>query len=1116
MSELKVKLQKGTMAINDLHMDKKDLEEALASKQEEVKVKVAAIKTLREDKARLAEENKDLAERLQELEEEVETWEQRNEEMQVGKSEVEQLQAELSVLKEEKSSQQQKLDSMFTELDRSRALCRKLQQEQEARDQDGDAQQSLLAERDAAVQEKNKAMERISQLEKDMAALSGAKEEQAHLQLESASSSSQHGQELETKLTELQRKVERLSEENSALQTEVAGLKEEAVQVDSVDGADLRRHHRHLVKALEKRRAALSKLKEDFDKQTKSEKDTDSQGHTSQGELLTRESVLELCTESRTLMEALVSGSSVVEDIEQHFNTGSVESVPVLTQTSASTSQAPPRLEPNSNSNNLDVAAVQAENQQLWEELREKESEVYDLQECLTNLKEEHITSKQASDSLSERLSGLETVISEKDSELEILHTENTQLMTICEESKSKLTQSELKMESLKSQLHEMESVLHQAQEELNITRDSLERITKDNASHSHLTKELDSARNQIRQLESELSDASQSLSSHKEGIEELNSKYSEQKRCLERQEAQRAEQEDTIAILRNNCESAEKELFTVRSQLGQAMKLLSEEQRSTVMGRAKDPPASPQESLLAIEYAHKPALPAVMDNQVEDSNLQNGEVEVTDGVEQSQSLKKHAELLQQLQEKEDIIADLQQNNNTLVQMLEARSQSGDSSQLEVHRLQSEVKALKVEKEQMLAVMNEKSREASSLKAEVMRLMSVVSAEKSALDKLQKDNQELMSRSSPPRDDTLEDMTREAMQNLSRLVRDREVEIEALKQKNETLMAVLQDMNQGDQAVGGAAHPGTTLAAQLADKENLEKQLAALQAEREQMVAFVNQKHAESVTYHAEIQRLTALRAEENQRMEQLQSDYSTLCPQFEDKKQSLLKVQNDLINYRQKYAELEVKYGELLQKSNASETVDAASFHEVEEEKERLVSKHSVLQQDIKAQEEKLLASAEKLKEMEAAMLSKDSELSAMKKQVDSLHFQVQGLRNEMADLQQERQVAEQRQREWQEQGKSLKDLNNQLTLAMREKEFEVSSLQERVQKVTALVSEQQGEKTQVAQLLKDQEEASGVRAGLQQEVDQLTLALKQKQQHMNDLQAEVSVLKDNIQHVS
>ena len=1102
MAELKVKLQKGTMAVNDLHMDKKDLEEAVAAKQEEIKAKVAALKALREEKAQLAGQNKDLAERVQELEDELESWEQRNEDSQLKKGQIDRLQAELSELQAENSAQQQKLDTLFRELDESRTLCKKLQTEREGLDRE-------LAGMQETVQERDKALERVSELELQLADL---REEGTDPQLES-SPSSQKVAELEAQLGEVKQQVDSLSRERTALQEEVRRYKEQLLSEDGADSPDLKVHIQQIIKALQRRNAAISKLKKDLDNRSRSSGDHSEPGsdlQSSQVEALTGQSVVELCTESRSLMDAVVSGNTLLEEIQRQYFTGSVESAELLTQSSTSSSQTIPPQESDATNDSSQLASVQAENKRLLDVIRDKESEIAVLKQSVEDLQQELTATKQSADAVLERLHSLETTLSEKDIVLEMLHTENAQLMTVCEESKSKLANSELKISSLKGQLQEMESVLQKLQAELDTARRHLKQTAEDSALHSELERELDSARRKIQQLEKDLSRSEKEMLNHKAGIEDLNTKYAEQNKYLEGEQAKNAEQENIIAMLRQSSETVEEELETVKSWLSHAINYLSAEQRKAVMEAAEDTPCSPSKSLLPPEYPQRPAQGMEVDSKTSEAVVQNGELDALDSSEPQPS-EKHSSLVRQLEEKEDIISDLQQNNNALLQMLEARSltsQSGDSTQLEVHRLQSEVKALKVEKEQMLAVMNEKSREASSLKAEVMRLMSVVSAEKTALDKLQKDNQELMSRSSPSRDDSLEDMTREAMQNLSRLVRDRELEIEALKQKNETLMAVLQDMNQGagDANAEGAGTAGTSLASQLADKGNLEKQLAALQSEREQMVAFVNQKHSESVAYHAEIQRLTALRAEETQRFEQLQSDYDSLRPQFEDKNQSLLKVQNDLINYRQKYAELEVKYGELLQKSSASETVDAASFREVEEEKERLASKQAELQQAIQSREEKLRAATEKLKEMENAILAKDSEASQLRKQVDSLHFQLQGLDNERVDLRQEQQASEQRHQEQQSQSQALKDLNNQLTLAVREKEFEVAALQERVQKLTSLVSEQQGEKTQVAQLLRDQEATSVTAARLQQEVDQLTLGMKQKQQQLNDMQAEVS----------
>ena len=90
-----------------------------------------------------------------------------------------------------------------------------------------------------------------------------------------------------------------------------------------------------------------------------------------------------------------------------------------------------------------------------------------------------------------------------------------------------------------------------------------------------------------------------------------------------------------------------------------------------------------------------------------------------------------------------------------------------------------------------MQVLNDKTRECSQLKSEVHKLMSVVSAEKTALTKLQEDNAQLRTRNesaaTQPRDD---DMQREAVRNLSRMIRDKELEVESLQMKNSTLLQV--------------------------------------------------------------------------------------------------------------------------------------------------------------------------------------------------------------------------------------------------------------------------------------------------------------------------------------
>jgi hypothetical protein len=76
-------------------------------------------------------------------------------------------------------------------------------------------------------------------------------------------------------------------------------------------------------------------------------------------------------------------------------------------------------------------------------------------------------------------------------------------------------------------------------------------------------------------------------------------------------------------------------------------------------------------------------------------------------------------------------------------------------------------------------------------------------------------------------------------------------------------------------------------------------------------------------------------------------------------------------------------RFGELLQRTNASETVDAASYRQLEEEKRRLEGKFGELQQTTQGEENKLRALMEKLSEGERNSHDKDTEILSLKKQV-------------------------------------------------------------------------------------------------------------------------------------
>ncbi|XP_061173845.1 thyroid receptor-interacting protein 11-like isoform X1 [Saccostrea echinata] len=451
------------------------------------------------------------------------------------------------------------------------------------------------------------------------------------------------------------------------------------------------------------------------------------------------------------------------------------------------------------------------------------------------------------------------------------------------------------------------------------------------------------------------------------------------------------------------------------------------------------------------------------------------------------------------LEEKDCVISELQTNNSSLLKMLETKSVNslGDKTLVDVHRLENEVKQLKLEKEQILAVMNEKSRETSSLKSEVHRLTNVVSAEKVALAKLQKDNHELTQNKEKS---AVEDMQKEALQNLSRIIRDKDMEIEALTRKNETLIAVMQE----------SSDSGSQINSLMQDKANLSKQLADLRSEREQMITYLNQKHQESLTYHAEIQRLTEYINTEAEKNQTIQQNYAALVPQYEEKNENLLKAQNELINYKHKFQDLEIKYGELDQRMNASETVDILTHNLKLEEIKSLQEKQKELLDSIKEKEMKLQTLHQQNSEYEESLSRQAGEISSLKKQLDNMAFKLQGLQSELSDEGSEKTGLEQQVVEQMSNIQVLKESNNRLTLALQEKEFEVNSLHEKVQTLQAMIQNKEGEKGQVNKLMQENEAILAQAKQLQQERDQAMMALKQRQSEQAGLLQEIQKLKE------
>lgn len=139
------------------------------------------------------------------------------------------------------------------------------------------------------------------------------------------------------------------------------------------------------------------------------------------------------------------------------------------------------------------------------------------------------------------------------------------------------------------------------------------------------------------------------------------------------------------------------------------------------------------------------------------------------------------------------------------------------------------------------------------------------------------------------------------------------------------------------------------------DKFNLEKQLIDFKNEREQMIIYLNQKYQESVVYYVEIQRLIEYINDETEKYQILQQNYAVIVFQFEEKSENLLKIQNELINYKYKFQDLEIKYGEMDQRLNVSEIVDILIYNLKFEEIKRFQEREKEFLDSIKEKEVKV-----------------------------------------------------------------------------------------------------------------------------------------------------------------
>lgn len=467
-------------------------------------------------------------------------------------------------------------------------------------------------------------------------------------------------------------------------------------------------------------------------------------------------------------------------------------------------------------SRQLDTSELQSEHERVVKICHEKDGEISKLEGQLQQVKSDMEYNKDMLQTTIDGQSHITNLLSEKDAEIDVLKSENRCLQESTEEQENVIKHHEAELSRL-GHTERLYKALVEENKRLKVDLDDVKKKLKERETEEE-SKQIESKTLElITVLEKEVTSQQQQLESKDEIMQGLRKEISDLTRTIDDKNSslessikesemfkerlsvldkdlgnlqkrnnelngQVIQKTDTVKNLENVIENLKHSVFTKESALKESSEkidaLTSQMKSSSELVVHSNDCDSKLQSVLTSANSNSQTT-----NMVKHINSTSGPDGDQNDMIQIENLK------QQIEERDSTISVLKDKNTVLSNLLEERSKSvhGDATLVDIHRLEGEVKSLRMEKEQMMQVLNDKTRECSQLKGEVHKLMNVVSAEKAALSKLQQDNQQLKEQETEKPN---QDMGKEAIKNLSRMIRDKDLEIESLNQKNTTLLQV--------------------------------------------------------------------------------------------------------------------------------------------------------------------------------------------------------------------------------------------------------------------------------------------------------------------------------------
>ncbi|XP_057586938.1 thyroid receptor-interacting protein 11 isoform X2 [Hippopotamus amphibius kiboko] len=819
---------------------------------------------------------------------------------------------------------------------------------------------------------------------------------------------------------------------------------------------------------------------------------------------------------------------------------------------------------------NLSTSALQLDHEHLIKLSQEKDFEIAELKKNIVQVDTDHKETKNILSSNLEEQKQLTQLVNEKEIVIEKLKERSSEL----QEELDKCTQALRKSEILRQTIEEKDRSLGSMKEENSHLKEELERLREQQSRAAPVAEpktldgvtELESEVNQLNIIKDNLEEE---IKHHQKIIEDQNQSQIQLLQSLQEQKKEmdefRYQHEQVNATHTQLFFEKDEEIKNLQKTIKQIKTQLHEE-RQDVQTENSDIFQETKVRGLNIENGSEKHDLSKAETERLVRGIKERELEIKLLNEKNISLTKQIDQLS----KDEVgkLTQIIQQKDLEIQALHARISSASYPQ-DVVYLQQQLQAYAMEREQVLAVLSEKTRENSHLKTEYHKMMDIVAAKEAALNKLQDENKKLSTRF----ESSGQDMYRETVQNLSRIIREKDIEIDALSQKCQTLLTVLQTSNTGNEVGSVNSNQFEEL---LQERDKLKQQVKKMEEWKQQVMTTVQNMQHESAQLQEELHQLQAQVLVDSDNSSKLQVDYTGLIQSYEQNEtklknfgqelaqvqhsigqlcntkdlllgkldiispqlssgssltsqsaDSLRTVKSDVLSEssKQEIEELRKSLQEkdatirTLQENNhrlsdsiaASSELERKEHEQTDSEIKQLKEKQDTLQKSLKEKDLLIKAKSDQLLSLNENFTNKVNENELLRQAVTNLKERTLILEMDICKLKGENEKIVETSRGKETEYQALQETNMKFSMMLREKEFECQSLKEKALALEQLLKEKEqgktGELNQLLNAVKSMQEKTVI---FQQERDQVMLALKQKQMENTAVQNEVQHLRD------